>query len=76
MFEDNGILGRAGASILSIDSWKALSRSLSRGVAASVGDDLLRPSGLNIRGELEMVGDLENSVIRDLDRVQWFFPDY
>jgi len=76
MFEDNGILGRAGARILSIDSWKALSRSLSRGVAASVGDDLLRPSGLSIRGELEMVGDLENSVIRDLDRVQWFFPDY
>jgi len=75
IFEDNGVFVGTKPESLVRSSWRALSRSLSRGVTASLGEDLLRPSGLNIRGELEVVDRRETGVIRDLDNVGWVFPN-
>lgn len=74
-FEDNGVLNQVEVGSLVTSSWTALSRNLSRGVAASSERGLLRPIGLNTRGELEVIRENDIEAIRDLDDIGWVFPD-
>tara|TARA_B100001115_G_C15622383_1_gene298710 strand:- start:441 stop:608 length:168 start_codon:yes stop_codon:yes gene_type:complete len=50
----------------------ALSKSLSRGVAVRLDNELVRPSGLNELGKLRVSGGSIGSVdIGDLDVIEW-----
>ena len=49
-----------------------LSKSLSRGVAVKLGNEVVRPSGLNQLGELRVTGRSVGSVyIGDLGIIEW-----
>jgi len=73
IFESNRIMPAPTQERLALISWKALSRFLSRGVQASVDGRLLRPTGLNTKGELETFGDGGTVVLRELDGIGWIF---
>jgi methylase of polypeptide subunit release factors/biotin-(acetyl-CoA carboxylase) ligase len=75
IFENTGKLEMPEPEWYASTSWKALSRSISKGVMALKDGNLLRPCGLNIKGELEVVGDEEVFAIRDLDGFDWIVPD-
>lgn len=74
IFENNGKIAVPTQESLARISWEAISRSLSKGVQATLNGELLRPTGLNINGELEAVGIEESVVLRELDGIGWIIP--
>ena len=57
---------------LVVQSWVSLSKSLSRGVAVRLGNEIVRPSGLNQLGELRVTGGSVGSMyVGDLDIIEW-----
>jgi methylase of polypeptide subunit release factors/biotin-(acetyl-CoA carboxylase) ligase len=74
IFESNGKIAIPTQESLVRMSWKALSRSLSKGVQASLNGELLRPTGLNDKGELEASGIEGFVVLRELDGIGWIIP--
>ncbi|MEO2115625.1 MAG: methyltransferase [Candidatus Poseidoniia archaeon] len=74
IFESNGKIAIPTQGSLARMSWKALSRSLSKGVQASLNGELLRPTGLNDKGELEASGIEGFVVLRELDGIGWIIP--
>ena len=74
IFERNGKIGVPTQESLVQMSWKALSRSLSKGVQASLNGELLRPTGLNNKGELEASGIEGSVLLRELDGIGWIIP--
>jgi methylase of polypeptide subunit release factors/biotin-(acetyl-CoA carboxylase) ligase len=74
IFEGTGKIAIPTQKSLVRMSWKALSRSLSKGVQASLNGELLRPTGLNDKGELEASGIEEFVVLRELDGIGWIIP--
>ena len=53
-------------------SWVSLSKALSRGVTVRIGNEIVRPSGLNHLGELRVTGGHGGSAdIGDLDIIEW-----
>jgi biotin-(acetyl-CoA carboxylase) ligase len=74
IFESNGKIAIPTQESLVRMSWKALSRSLSKGVQASLNSELLRPTGLNNKGELEASGIEGFVVLRELDGIGWIIP--
>ena len=72
IFEKTRILPLPCKNSLVIQSWMALSKSLSRGVAVRLDNELVRPSGLNELGKLRVSGGSIGSVdIGDLDVIEW-----
>ena len=72
IFEKTGILPFPSKDSLVIQSWMSLSKSLSRGVAVGLDNEVVRPSGLNELGELRVTGGSIGSVdIGDLDIIEW-----
>ncbi len=72
IFEKTRILPLPSKSSLVIQSWMALSKSLSRGVAVRLDNEVVRPSGLNDLGELRVSGgSIGNVDIGDLDVIEW-----
>ena len=72
IFEKTGILPFPSQDSLVIQSWMSLSKSLSRGVAVGLDNEVVRPSGLNELGELRVTGGSIGSVdIGDLDIIEW-----
>ena len=72
IFEKTDIFPLPSKESLSIKSWTSLSKSLSRGVAARLGNEVVRPSGLNELGELRVSGcSIGNVNIGDLDVIDW-----
>jgi len=72
IFEKTGILPFPSKDSLVIQSWMSLSKSLSRGVAVGLDNEVVRPSGLNELGELRVTGGSIGSVdIGDLDTIEW-----
>ena len=72
IFEKTGILPLPSKDSLVIQSWTSLSKSLSRGVAVRLDNEVVRPSGLNEFGELRVTGGSIGSVdIGDLDIIEW-----
>ena len=72
IFEKTRILPLPSKNSLVIQSWMALSKSLSRGVAVRLDNELVRPSGLNELGKLRVSGGSIGSVdIGDLDVIEW-----
>ena len=72
IFERNAILPLPSKESLVIQSWISLSKSLSRGVAVRLDNEVVRPSGLNELGELRVSGGSIGSVdIGDLDIIEW-----
>ena len=73
IFEKTDIFPLSSKESLTIKSWTSLSKSLSRGVAARLGNEVVRPSGLNELGELRVTGcSIGNVNIGDLDIIDWF----
>ena len=56
IFEKTGIFPLPSKDSLVIQSWTSLSKSLSRGVAVRLDNEVVRPSGLNEFGELRVTG--------------------
>ena len=72
IFEKTRILPLPSEDSLVIQSWMSLSKSLSRGVAVRMDNEVVRPSGLNKFGELRVSGGSIGSVdIGDLDMIEW-----
>ena len=72
IFEKTRILPLPSKDSLVIQSWMSLSKSLSRGVAVRLDNEVVRPSGLNELGELRVSGGSIGSVdIGDLDTIEW-----
>ena len=72
IFEKTGILPLPSRDSLVIQSWTSLSKSLSRGVAVRLDNEVVRPSGLNEFGELRVTGGSNGSSdIGDLDIIEW-----
>ena len=72
IFEKTGILPPPNKDSLVIQSWISLSKSLSRGVAVKLGNEVVRPTGLNDVGELRVIGGAIGSVdIGDIDIIEW-----
>ena len=72
IFEKTGILPLPSKDSLVIQSWISLSKSLSRGVAVRLDNEIVRPSGLNELGELRVTGGSIGSVdIGELDIIEW-----
>jgi len=72
IFEKTRILPLPSKDSLVIQSWISLSKSLSRGVAVRLDNEVVRPSGLNELGELRVTGGSIGSVdIGDLDIIEW-----
>ena len=70
-FEEAGILpGTPQETLVSI-SWESLSVLLSRGAMLEVNGELVRPVGLNRRGELETIGPRGHGVVAELDGTEW-----
>ena len=57
--------------ILEIISWKALSRSLSRGVQAEFGNEKIRIVGIDVNGFLLVEADGYEIVVSDSHSVTW-----
>ena len=74
IFENNGKIAIPTQESLARMSWKALSKSLSKGVQASLNGELLRPIGLNDKGELEVSGIEGFVVLRELGGIGWIIP--
>ena len=73
IFEKTEVFPLPSKESLTIKSWTSLSKSLSRGVAARLGNEVVRPSGLNELGELRVTGcSIGNVNIGDLDIIDWF----
>ena len=73
IFEKTEVFPLPSKESLIIRSWTSLSKSLSRGVAARLGNEVVRPSGLNELGELRVTGcSIGNVNIGDLDIIDWF----
>ena len=73
IFEKTEVFPLPSKESLSIKSWASLSKSLSRGVTARLGNEVVRPSGLNELGELRVTGCSTGNVnIGDLDIIDWF----
>ena len=72
IFEMKEFIPLPRKSSLVVKSWVSLSKSLSRGVAVKLGNEVVRPSGLNQLGELRVTGRSVGSVyIGDLDIIEW-----
>ena len=72
IFEKTDIFPLSSKESLTIKSWTSLSKSLSRGVAARLGNEVVRPSGLNELGELRVTGcSIGNVNIGELDIIDW-----
>ena len=72
IFEKKEFIPPPSKSSLVVKSWVSLSKSLSRGVAVKLGNEVVRPSGLNQLGELRVTGRSVGSVyIGDLDIIEW-----
>ena len=72
IFEKTGILPLPSKDSLVILSWTSLSKSLSRGVAVRLDNEVVRPSGLNEFGELRVTGgSIGSADIGDLDIIEW-----
>ena len=72
IFEKKDFLPLPSKRSLVVQSWVSLSKSLSRGVAVRLGNEVVRPSGLNQLGELRVTGESVGSVyIGDLDIIEW-----
>ena len=72
IFEKKDFLPFPSKRSLVVQSWVSLSKSLSRGVAVRLGNEVVRPSGLNQLGELRVTGGSVGSVyIGDLDIIEW-----
>ena len=72
IFEKKDFLPLPSKDSLVIQSWISLSKSLSRGVAVRLGNEVVRPSGLNKLGEIRVTGGSIGSVdIGDLDIIEW-----
>ena len=72
IFERTSFLPLPSKDSLVIQSWISLSKSLSRGVAVRLDDEIVRPSGLSDLGELRVTGGSIGSVdIGDLDKIEW-----
>ena len=72
IFEKTSILPLPSKDSLVIQSWTSLSKSLSRGVAVRLDNEVVRPSGLNEFGELRVTGgSIGSSDIGDLDIIEW-----
>ena len=73
IFEKTEVFPLPSKESLTIKSWTSLSKSLSRGVTARLGNEVVRPSGLNELGELRVTGCSTGNVnIGDLDIIDWF----
>jgi biotin-(acetyl-CoA carboxylase) ligase len=75
IFENTGMLAPPEPEWLTSTSWKSLSRSLSRGVLGSMQGNLVRPCGLNVKGEIEVVGAEGIALVRELDKIEWISLD-
>ena len=72
IFEKTGIFPLPSKDSLVIQSWTSLSKSLSRGVAVRLDNEVVRPSGLNEFGELRVTGgSIGSANIGDLDIIEW-----
>ena len=72
IFEKKEFIPLPSKSSLVVKSWVSLSKSLSRGVTVKLGNEVVRPSGLNQLGELRVTGRSVGSVyIGDLDIIEW-----
>ena len=65
------MVGFPDVDSLSRISWNALSRFLSRGVLATRGDKLYRPTGLNTEGELEVTKGGNTVNLQELEGIGW-----
>ena len=70
-YETKEMVGFPDVDSLSRISWNALSRFLSRGVLATRGDKLYRPTGLNTEGELEVTKGGNTVNLQELEGIGW-----